>query len=138
MAGEKGKAQAAGRISSPGQLDDYLHVTNLKIWLLLIAVILLIAGLLVWSASVTVESYATGSAQVENGQATVKFDNAEKASKVQVGMEVDIGGNHAQITTVNTDANGNVVATAQARIPDGAYDARVGYSTMQVISLLFN
>ena len=33
------------RISSPEQLNDYLHVTNPGIWALLICVIVLLAGI---------------------------------------------------------------------------------------------
>ena len=133
-----GETRAAGRITSPEQLNDYLRVTNPKVWLLLFAVVLFVVGLLVWSAAITVESYATGSALARGGEVTVTFDDAKKASKVSPGMKVDVGGEVVEILTVGTDESGHVVASAQARIPDGLYDARAGYSTTQVISMLFN
>ena len=34
--------------------------------------------------------------------------------------------------------NGGLVASAQARIPDGLYSVRVGYKATQVISMLLN
>ena len=37
------------RISSPEQLTDYLRVTNPGIWVILAAVILLLAGVFAWS-----------------------------------------------------------------------------------------
>ena len=37
------------RISSPDQLTDYLCVTNPGIWVILVAVILLLAGVFAWS-----------------------------------------------------------------------------------------
>ncbi len=37
------------RISSPEQLTDYLKVTNIGVWVILAAVIILLAGLFVWS-----------------------------------------------------------------------------------------
>ncbi len=126
------------RISSPEQLNDYLHVTNPKIWVLLVAVILLVSGLLLWSGFATVESYATGEAKALKGELTVTFDDADKASRVQPGMEMEVGGEKAEILAVGADADGNPVATARANIPDGSYDIRVGYSTTQVISMLFN
>ena len=130
--------QNARRMSSPEQLNDYLKVTNPKIWILLTAVVLLVAGLLVWSCFTTVESYATGTARAVGGELTVVFDNAEKASKVQPGMEMEVGDVKTEVLTVGTDDDGNVVASAQTTIPDGTYDVRVGYSTMQVISMLLN
>ena len=39
------------RIAAPEALNDYLHVTGPAVWLILCAVILLHAGLLVWSSS---------------------------------------------------------------------------------------
>ena len=38
------------RISSPEQLTDYLRVTNLGIWAVLTAVILILVGIIAWAA----------------------------------------------------------------------------------------
>ena len=54
------------RISSPESLNDYLHVTSPAVWLILTAVILLLAGMLIWSSVASIDSFATGTAQVEN------------------------------------------------------------------------
>ena len=81
----------ARRISSPEQLNDYLKVTSPKIWLLLVAVILLIAGLILWSSFTTIESYATGTAKASGGEVTVTFDDAGKANNVQAGMMLEVG-----------------------------------------------
>ena len=132
------ESSGARRVSSPEQLNDYLKVTSPKIWLLLVAVVLLVGGLMVWSYFTTIESYATGTARASAGELTVVFDNAEKASKVHAGMEMEVGGMQTEVLTVGTDKNGNMVASAQASIPDGVYDVRVGYSTAQVISILLN
>lgn len=130
--------EQTGRISSPEQLNDYLHVTNPKVWMLLVAVTLVIAGLLLWGGFATVESYASGTAIATNGELSVTFDDPEKAANVQAGMEMEVGANTCEVLTVGTDEQGNVVASAQANIPNGTYDVRVGYNTVQVISMLFN
>ncbi len=44
------------RIASPEQLTDYLRVTNPGIWVILAAVILLLAGVLAWSMVGTLET----------------------------------------------------------------------------------
>ena len=44
------------RISSPEQLNDYLKVTNVGIWVVLITVMLLLAGIFVWSKVGTLET----------------------------------------------------------------------------------
>ncbi|MBQ7678765.1 MAG: hypothetical protein IJT34_02835 [Butyrivibrio sp.] len=37
------------RVSSPEQLNDYIRVTTPSVWLILIAVLFLLAGVLVWA-----------------------------------------------------------------------------------------
>ena len=68
------------RVTSPEQLSGYLHVTSPAIWVVLAAVILLLAGLFAWSAAASVESCAAGQAEVRGGMLTLRFDDAEKAS----------------------------------------------------------
>ena len=129
---------SARRISSPEQLNDYLRVTNPKVWVLLVAITLLLAGLLLWGGFTTIESYATGTARAVGGEITVTFDDAKKAGKVQPGMQLEVGDVRAEVLAVGADEDGNPVASARANIPDGSYDVRVGYKATQVISMLLN
>ena len=46
------------RIASPEHLTDYLRVTNPGIWVILVAVILLLAGIFAWSTVGTLETKA--------------------------------------------------------------------------------
>lgn len=126
------------RISTPEQLNDYLHVTNPQIWMLLIAVILIVSGLLLWSGFATVESYVNGTANASNGELTVTFEDHDKAANVKAGMQMEVGGETCEILAVGTNEDGATIATAKKAIPDGTYSARVGYSSTQVISMLFN
>ena len=43
------------RVSSPEALNDYIRVTTPSVWVVLIALVLLLAGMLVWSIFGTVE-----------------------------------------------------------------------------------
>ena len=136
--GESAGLQGTHRMSSPEQLNDYLKVTSPKIWVLLAAVILLVVGLLLWSGFTTIESYATGTARAVGGDLVVTFDDSVKASKVEPGMQMDVGDVQTEVLTVGADEDGNIVASAHANIPDGSYDVRVGYKSTQVISMLLN
>ena len=138
MSGDNETVQSARRMSSPEQLNDYLKVTSPKIWVLLVAVVLLVAGLLLWSSFTTIESYATGTAQAVGGELVVTFDDPEKASKVQPGMEMEVGDVETEVLAVGTNENGDLIASAHAHIPDGSDKVRVGYKTTQVISMLLN
>ena len=70
------------RISSPEQLNDYLHVTNPTVWVVLAAVIILLAGMLVWGFFAQIDSFASGTAKVEGGTIQIIDDtyNANPAS----------------------------------------------------------
>ena len=126
------------RVSSPEALQDYLHVTSPAIWAVLAAVVLLLIGLFVWSSVTAVESYAAGEAEVRSGVLTLRFDDADKAASVEVGMTVRLGDMTTPVLSIGTDEDGNPIAVASAALPDGIYEARVGYRSIQIIKLLFN
>ena len=46
------------RMSSPEEMNDYIRVTTPSVWLVLAALILLLAGMLAWSVLGTVEAHA--------------------------------------------------------------------------------
>ena len=138
MGSSNAGAQVDRRIISPEQLNDYLKVTSPKIWVLLAAVVLLLVGFLAWGGFTTIESYATGTARAVGGEITATFDDPAKASKVEPGMEMVVGDVRAEVLTVGAGADGRLVASARANIPDGSYDVRVGYKTTQVLSMLLN
>ena len=53
------------RVSSPEALNDYIRVTKPSVWIVLIAMVLLLAGMLVWSIFGTVEVHnPDGSAEL--------------------------------------------------------------------------
>ena len=132
------RKQSMKRVTSPEQLNDYLRVSSPKAWILLISVLLLIVGFLIWSAFTAVESYETGTASAEKGVLAITFEDASAAQHVQMGMTVQVGGIQAEVTSVGIGADGQIVAGAQASIPDGVYEVRVGYRSTQILSLLFN
>ena len=43
------------RISSPEQLDDYIKVTSVPVWIVLLAIVVLLSGMLAWASFGTVE-----------------------------------------------------------------------------------
>jgi hypothetical protein len=126
------------RISSPEALNDYLHVTSPSVWLILLAVILLLAGMLVWSSAASIDSFATGTAQVTDGAMYIHFDNEQIAENVQSGMTVTAGETASRISSIGKDAEGELFALAPTSLADGTYPVRVVFKQTQVLSLLFN
>ena len=132
------RKESVERVSSPEQLGDYLRVTSPAVWVVLAAVVLLLASLFVWSSVTAVESFATGRAEVRGGVLTLTFDDAERAGNVEVGMNVKVGDLVTPVLSVGTDEDGGLLAVANVNLPDGSYDARVGYRSTQIIDILFN
>ncbi|MBO7405156.1 MAG: hypothetical protein J6V24_09370 [Clostridia bacterium] len=110
------------RISSPEQLTDYLCVTNPGIWVVLAAVILLLAGLFTWSMTGTLETTAEVKVVVADETAEVIPLGAEMLSD---GMPLRVAGQEFMIAFVRTDEYGRQIGTAQVALPDGTYDGTV-------------
>ncbi len=71
-AGAQGVENAGGifreksveRVSSPEALNDYIRVTTPSVWIVLIALVILLVGMLAWSVFGTVERHgADGSVE---------------------------------------------------------------------------
>lgn len=138
LAGQVFRAKAVDRLSSPEQINDYLRVTKPSVWIALIVVVVLLVGALLWSSMVSINSYAQGTATVEDGTMAITFENPEHAKNVEVGMSVDVGASRDMILSVGVLPDGAPVAHAQTSLADGTYPARVSYRQTQVLKLLFN
>ena len=132
------RKESLDRISSPEQLGDYLHVTKPAVWIVLIAVLLLLGSLVIWSAVTSVESYAVGTAEVQDGVLTLTFEDAKKAENVEVGMNIRIGEYSTPVVSVGQDEAGNRFAVAESNLTDGVYEAWVGYRSTRILEMLFN
>ena len=132
------RKKSLDKVSSPEALNDYLRVTSPTVWLILAAIILLLAGFLLWSSTATIDSIATGTAQVEGGNMRIRFDDQQVAAKVQSGMRVTAGENESRIAGVGTDEKGEIFASAPTDLADGVYPVKVIFRQTQVMSLLFN
>lgn len=131
------QGQGAYRIASPEQLNDYLRVTNPKIWVMLAAVVLLFAGLAIWGAVTSFESYVPGQATAKGGELVIVVSDAN-AHSIEPGMLVEIGDVDSEVLAVGVDDQGKTTASARADIPDGTYSVRIVYKTTQILSMLLN
>lgn len=51
------REKSISRVSSPEELNDYIRVTSPSVWIVLIAVVVLLLGMLAWSIFGTVETH---------------------------------------------------------------------------------
>ena len=121
------------RISSPEQLTDYLRVSNPGIWVVLVAVILLLAGIFVWSAVGTLETTADASVIVQEQKTEIITSGSESLS---VGMTVRAADQEFLIESVETDAYGRMIGITKAELPDGTYEGKVVIEKIQPIEFL--
>ena len=132
------RKESLDQISSPEQLNDYLRVTNPAVWLVLTAVILLLAGMLLWASVASIDSFASGTAQVQDGTMRIVFEDPQIAKSVQTGMTVTAGDASAQVSSIGYSDDGKMFALAPTSLADGSYSVQVVYRKTQVLSLLFN
>ena len=132
------RKKSMDRIASPEALSDYLRVTSPAVWLILAAIILLLVGVLIWSSVASIDSIATGTAQVESGSMRILFNDEKTAKIVKTGMTVKVGETESTITGIGTGANGSLFATGETTLADGSYPAQVLLRRTQILELLFN
>ena len=121
------------RISSPEQLTDYLRVTNPGIWAVLAAVILVLAGIFVWSMVGTLETTADAVVMVENHEAMVVPSGGETLVS---GMLLRVAGQEYTLGMAETDGYGRSTALAEVDLPDGTYEGKVVVDSTHAISFL--
>ena len=132
------RKQVTDRLPSPEKLNDYLKVTSPAVWVALTAIILIIAGAVVWGITTYIHSAAKGTAEVKDGKLVVVFDDPSQASNVKEGLTVKVGGTSSTITSVGMNQEGKIIAVADTTLADGTYTAEVRYKTTQLIKLIFN
>lgn len=145
------------RVSSPEQLNDYIRVTNPGVWITLAAIIVLLAGFIVWGAVGTLETKVKTVA-VSDGESVVCYVKEDSMTGVAQGKTVRI---NDEEYTVEEVANEAVAADAgfseytlhlgeidegewvyevklNGTLPEGSYEATVITDSVSPISFLFN
>ena len=87
------------RISSPEQLNDYIRVSNPSVWMVLLAIIILLAGVCVWGAVGHMDTKLPVLAVTENGVVTAYVKEAD-AAKVPAEATVFIEGAEGKVLAV--------------------------------------
>lgn len=130
------------RISSPEQLQDYMRVTSPGIWMVLGAVIALLAGLIISSAMATLESTIPLKGEVyEDGEfISMELDISQK-DLIEPGMDVRVADKNAQVSYVYVSKDSLFVVAdlnEGERLPAGVYDVEIVTQTISPISFLLN
>ncbi len=122
------------RIKSPESLNDYVRVSNPGVWLLLAAVIVLLAGACIWGIFGHIETTAEADIHVKNGEAFC-YIAEEDMQYVEEGMEIKCG--DVTGTVAELDRKENIVI-ADIELPDGHYDAVIVIESIRPVSFIMN
>ena len=129
------RQESLRRLSSPEQLNDYLKVTRLGVWIVLAAVILLLAGLLAWGFTGSLESIAAGKAVVRDGMAEIVSEEPAKGD-IAEGMIVRIDGE--EYTVPAAEEGSGPAIRVPVELPDGEYEVKIVMEVISPISFLLN
>ena len=124
------------KMSSPDELTDYLKVTSPSVWAVLVAVVVLLAGLIAWACVGTLPTKADASVVVQGGAASVRVADSHDIAE---GMQLTIDSKEPQeraIESVTTDEQGKPVGHANVDLPDGAYDGTLVVDETRAIDFL--
>lgn len=143
--------------TSPEQLNDYIKVSNPAVWVILVAIFVLLAGICIWGIYGRLDTKLATVAVVRNGAVTCYIKDSD-AQRVETGMAIDINGSRQPIEKIeNTPAlaelkmddyamhlggysSGEYVLAVQAgaELADGTYKADIIVDHVAPMSFVFN
>ena len=113
--------KALDQIRSPEQMNGYLKVTTPQVWIILAAVIFLLAGLLAWASVGELETTVRASAVIENGTARITL---RETAYIPLTSDME------------KEERGRQVAYAPIALEAGTYDVKVVLETVSPLSFL--
>ena len=81
------KKNSIDRLSSPEQLQDYVKVANPGIWMVISAIVILLAGVIVWGIFGKINT-TMPTAIVTDGGNAVMYISESDVEKLEIGMTV--------------------------------------------------
>lgn len=139
MSEEIFRKKSLEKVKSPENLDDYIHVSNPGVWLLLVSVILLLIGACVWGIFGRIDSTVPAAVHMENGEA-VCYVAEEDIRAVQTGLTVKFADSEAVITQIGEkeDLGYACSLSIDSSLPDGFYEAKVISKSYRPLSFILN
>ncbi len=150
------RQKSLDRISSPEDLDKYIKTTTPSLWLLLLAVIVFLGGIIVWGVVGKLETSSPIGCKVSSNGA-VCYIKEEDVELITEGSYVEIDGEKYEISNVgdakeadeNTDSymlhnseisDGGWYAEVKfkANITNGNYKAKIVYELISPIKFVLN
>ena len=84
------RKKSVDKVSSPEQLNEYIRVANPGVWMVLAAIVILLAGIVVWGFIGHLDTTLPTAVVCENGEAVIYIKEAD-VEKIADGMIVRVG-----------------------------------------------
>ena len=94
------RKKSVDKVSSPEQLNEYIRVANPGVWMVLAAVIILLAGVVVWGFIGHLDTKLSTAVVCEDGEAVI-YVNETDVEKIAVGMTVRVGGKEYAVSEIS-------------------------------------
>lgn len=124
------------KISSPEQMNDYMRVTGVHVWVILGSIIFLLFAALLWGALGTIESKLVANGSSVNGLAILKIE-AEDINKLAAGQNVEIDGCSGIVQNISVSPEACMVVIKAKELPDVSGVREVVIERMTPFSLVF-
>lgn len=133
------RAKSLDKMRSPESLNDYVRVTNPGVWLLLTAMILLLAGACVWGIFGHIDSTVQADAHVVGGVIECYVQDKD-ISRVEAGMTVRIGRCEGTLAAIGAKEEHGYLCEVFVDTPpeDGVYTAEIVIRSIEPISFILN
>ena len=152
------RKKSMDRISSPEELHDYMRVTSPRLWMILTAIVVLLAGFIVYASTVKMENTIPVRVKVETYHMTADMTGAEerdvllvyselpleKLDSVKTGMKLRLNNETGHVSWITTSEEDQLLDVAFEMDPlkyplnDGEYDAELVLESTTPISFLWN
>ena len=96
------RKKSVDKVSSPEQLNEYIRVANPGVWMVLAAIVILLAGVIVWGFIGHLDTTLSTAIVCENGEAVIYVKEAD-AEKVEAGMTVNVGDKEYTLGEIPTE-----------------------------------
>ena len=96
------RKKSVERVSSPEQLNEYIRVANPGVWMVLAAIVILLAGVVVWGFIGHHDTTLSTAVVCENGEAVIYVKEAD-IEKINVGMTVRVDGKEYTVSEISRE-----------------------------------
>ena len=151
------RKKSVDKVSSPEQLNEYIRVATPGVWMVLAAIVILLAGVVVWGCIGHLDTTLSTAIVCEDGEEVIYVKEAD-IEKVEVGMIVRVGDKEYSVSEIPTEpirvdgtmseyaihtsglAEGEWVYAVKVNgdFTDGVYKAEIVIESISPISFILN